>query len=108
MTPETSNHSAYRANKQPAGAIVVHCADPRFQDAFREFVHARLGIANYIPLVVGGGIHPFGVEQKMPVNFEAVRFQIEFFIRKTGVKDLIIINHEDCLWYKSMKQHYPD
>jgi len=104
---ESSSPKVYRADKQKAQALVVHCADPRFQTAFREFVNRELGITNYVPLVVGGGIHSFGVEKLMPKNFKIVWEQIKFFVKEAGVKQVIIINHEDCLWYKTMKGYYP-
>lgn len=104
---ESSPPRVYRANRQQAQALVVHCADPRFQTAFREFVTDELAIRNYVPLVVGGGIHSFGVEKMMPKNFKIVWEQIKFFIKQTGVKQVIIINHEDCLWYKSKKGFHP-
>ncbi len=104
---EVNNPQVYPINKQQAEALVVHCADPRFQTAFREFVNKELGITSYVPLVVGGGIHSFGVEQLMPKNFKIVWEQIKFFIKEAKVKKVIIINHEDCLWYKTMKGYYP-
>jgi hypothetical protein len=107
VSPETHNPQVYPVNKQQAEAIVVHCADPRFQSAFREFVNKELDITSYIPLVVGGGIHSFGVEKLMPKNFKIVWEQIKFFVKEAKVRKVIIINHEDCLWYKTMKGYYP-
>jgi len=107
VTSQTNNPQVYPINKQQAEALVVHCADPRFQTAFREFLNKELGMTSYIPLVVGGGIHSFGVEKLMPKNFKIVWEQIKFFIKEAKVRKVIIINHEDCLWYKTMKGYYP-
>jgi hypothetical protein len=52
----------YWIETRPSDALVIHCGDPRFQAAFRRFITEELGISNYMPLIVGGGIHAFGVQ----------------------------------------------
>jgi hypothetical protein len=97
----------YRVNRQAPEALVIHCADPRFQDAFREFVTEELGLKNYAPLVIGGSIHAFGMQSLLPKNFKILWEQIKFFIKEAKLRQIIIINHEDCKWYEKMKGFHP-
>lgn len=97
----------YRVSRAPAEAIVIHCGDPRFQEAFRQFVTRELGIRNYVPIIIGGGIHALGMQSLMPKNFKILWEQIKFFVKEAGVRQVIIINHEDCAWYKKMKGFHP-
>jgi len=92
---------------RPAQALVIHCGDHRFQSAFRRFVTEELGISSYIPIIIGGGVHAFGVQSFLPKNFKILWGQIRFFIRESGVKQVIIINHEDCRWYEKLKGYHP-
>jgi hypothetical protein len=104
VEPEVLQHGrrVYKIDTTPPSALVIHCSDARFQTAFRRFVTEDLGIRNYVPLVIGGSIHAFGSSQLLPKNFKVLWQQVKFFLRAAGLKQIIIINHDDCLWYKSM------
>jgi hypothetical protein len=91
---------------RPSQALVIHCGDPRFQSAFHRFINEDLGITSYTPIIIGGGVHAFGVQSFLPKNFKILWEQIKFAIRDGGVKQVIIINHEDCLWYEKMKGYH--
>ena len=105
----TSGESPYyEMDSDSFDTMVVHCADPRFQTAFKKFVTEELKIKNYAPIVLGGGIHPFGSQKALPVNFESLWDQISFFIKAAKLKQLIFINHEDCKWYNRLIDLYPD
>jgi hypothetical protein len=97
----------YRLDTGPPEALVIHCADPRFQNAFREFITNELGIRHYAPIVIGGGVHSFGAQSFLPKNFKILWEQIKFFVKDTDVRQIIIINHEDCKWYDKMKGFHP-
>jgi hypothetical protein len=93
----------YKVDARPSQALVVHCGDPRFQSAFRLFITRELGFQNYTPLIIGGGVHAFGAQSFLPKNFKTLWGQIKFFVKVGQVKQVVIINHEDCLWYKKMQ-----
>jgi hypothetical protein len=93
----------YRLDNTPSQALVIHCGDPRFQQAFRRFITEELGIANYTPVVIGGGLHAFGAQSLRPKNLKVLWQQIKFFVRQGGLTQVIFINHEDCQWYAKMK-----
>jgi hypothetical protein len=91
--------SQYSVAKEAPEAIVVHCGDPRFQKAFRRFVEDELGMRNYVPIIVLGGIHAFGFKDLRPKQYKVLYEQIKFLVKEQGIKRVVIINHEDCTWY---------
>jgi hypothetical protein len=93
----------YKIDTRPSQALVVHCGDPRFQAAFRMFITKELGIPNYTPLIIGGGVHAFGAQSLLPKNFKILWQQIKFFVKEGRVNQVIFINHEDCKWYEKMQ-----
>jgi len=97
----------YRLDDTPSEALVIHCGDPRFQKAFKRFLSEELGISNYTPIIIGGGLHSFGVQAFLPKNFKILWEQIKFFIQEGKLGQIIFINHEDCQWYHKMKGYHP-
>jgi hypothetical protein len=102
-----SSAKTYALETAPPEALVIHCGDPRFQKAFREFVTAELGIKSYTPVIIGGGIHALGLQSFLPKNYKILWEQIKFFIKEQKLRQVIIINHEDCAWYKKMRSYHP-
>ncbi len=89
-------------------AIVIHCSDPRFQAAFERFIHDELHLAHgqYIPIIVGGGGGVLAHPERLPKEFKFIRERIEHYrhgVFPTAVR-LVIINHEGCRYYGSLKQ----
>jgi len=87
-------------------AIVVHCSDPRFQVAFGQFIEQELGLreGRYIPLVVGGGAGPLARPELLPKEFKFLKERFELHREHyASLRRLILINHEDCGYYKSLK-----
>lgn len=82
-------------------ALVVQCSDARFQTAFRQFATEDLGLKNYFPLVVGGGVHALGAKNVLPEQYVTLHGQIKFFVEEIPLKRVVLINHEDCKWYQS-------
>jgi hypothetical protein len=56
--PTGTSPRLYNASAGPPEAIVVHCADPRFQEAFEEFLKTELKLekGKYIPIVISGAV----------------------------------------------------
>ncbi len=94
-----SQAGRYRLGRpEDADAVVIHCSDPRFQAAIRDFVANELGIENPIPIIVPGGIHDF----VSPIRLKAARQlweQLEFMLKRSAVRKVILLNHDDCQWY---------
>ena len=89
-------------------ALVIHCGDARFQTSFRRFIIEGLGIKQYTPIIIGGGVHAFGMQVFLPKNFKILWEQIKFYIKGERLPQVIIINHEDCAWYDKMKGYHLD
>jgi hypothetical protein len=80
-------------------AVVIHCGDPRFQRAFRNFIEEELGIRSYVPIIILGGVHAFGFKELRPKQYKVLFEQIKYLIKEKDIKRVVIINHEDCEWY---------
>lgn len=110
LEPVTMRHDGrigYPLVTGPPQALVIHCVDSRFQSAFRQFLAEELGITRYFPIVIGGGIHAFGLQNLLPKNFKIIWQQIKFVLEVAKPKQVVIINHEDCLWYRHMQGYHP-
>lgn len=90
-------------SEQPSEAIVVHCYDHRFQEAFRQFLSDELRLKNWTPIVLGGSIHSFGIQHLQPKNAKVLWQHIKFLVKEGGLKRIIIINHDDCQWYEKFE-----
>jgi hypothetical protein len=88
-------------------AIVVYCSAPRFQTAFEQFIAKDLGLAKgqFIPLVIAGGAGVLAHPERLPKEFKFMRDRFELFRRNyDSVKRIVLINHEDCAYYKSLTE----
>ena len=81
--------------------LVVHCSDPRFQAHFKEFLTQHLKLEDYIPLTIPGGVSALTLVDEMPKFFHVMNKWLSFF--KDSVKQVVLISHEDCMWYKELK-----
>lgn len=97
-----NEHSTYPLDCTPPEALVIHCMDPRFQAAFRRFITEDLGLKNHIPLVLGGSIHAIGSPKSRQQSVDVLWEQIKFTVRQFDLRQVIIINHEECRWYEAM------
>ena len=91
-------------NLEPPKALIIHCGDPKFQKAFREFKRDTLGLeeGQYIPLIVPGSIASLCVGTFLPKNLKIMREQIELLLKHYPSERIILINHEGCRSYGAM------
>jgi hypothetical protein len=84
-------------------AIVVHCSDPRFQEAFAQFIAEELHLVHgqYIPIVLGGGAGVLARPDQLPKDYKFLKDRLQLHHVPT-VNRLILINHEDCRYYDSI------
>ena len=87
----------YPIQNRPSDALIIHCVDDRFQDAFERFIAEELKIFVYNPIVIAGGALALASDHF--ARFGYIWDQIEFFIGDRGINRVILINHEDCAWY---------
>jgi hypothetical protein len=91
-------------------AIVVYCCDPRFQTAFDQFIENELGLAKgqFIPLVVAGGAGVLAHPERLPKEFKFMRDRFELLRKNyTSIHRVVLINHEDCAYYKMLTERIP-
>ena len=90
-----------KLNLDPPKALVIHCGDPKFQKAFREFKSKQLGLeeGQYIPLIVPGSVASLCVGTFLPKNLKIMREQIELLLKHYPSERVILINHEGCRSY---------
>jgi hypothetical protein len=87
-------------------ALVVHCGDHRFQAAFQEFLNRSLGLAgNYDLIVIPGGPQSLTLVEFLPKFSWASWRWLRFFVENHEIGRLILIQHQDCAWYKSLPLH---
>jgi hypothetical protein len=87
-------------------ALVVHCGDHRFQAAFQEFLNRHLGLAgNYDLLVIPGGPQSLTLVEYLPKFSWATWRWFRFFVENHEISRLILIQHQDCAWYKTLPLH---
>ena len=86
-------------------AVVVHCSDHRFQEGFREFITDGVGLSSYALLAIPGGGH-FGSMEQLQPKFARVGLQsLKFLIKRSGARRIILVAHDDCLFFKEQLQH---
>src|SRR3990172_8985735 len=102
----TSYQSSSKLDRTPADVLVVHCSDPRLQPAFHEFLSQGLSLnKKYALLAIPGGPQFLTLVEYLPKFSWVGRKWLRFLVDTIGVKRLILIAHEDCLWYKSLPFH---
>jgi hypothetical protein len=84
---------------------VIHCADPRFQKAFRRFTEDELGIHMPMVIAVPGVTSHFGMQAILPKNWYALKSSIETMTSRHQVARLVLINHDDCKGYAKIANH---
>lgn len=111
MAEQAATVNVYEAMPEAAPqAIVVYCSTPRFQTAFDQFIERELGLAKgeYIPLTVAGGAGVLAHPERLPKEFKFMRDRFELLRKNyTSVKRVVLINHEDCAYYKTLAAKIP-
>ena len=98
------------APREQSDALVIHCSDPRFQKHFHEFLRGHLELDTYGLVAVPGGAQFLAAIDYLP-KFSWVGWRwLKFLIDRTRARRVILIVHDDCLWYKDARfwQHGGD
>ncbi|HLG16469.1 MAG TPA: hypothetical protein VJH03_18480 [Blastocatellia bacterium] len=106
MNTKPSYRAAAGRQDSGAEAVVVHCSDHRFQQAFREFLSEALGLASYALLAIPGGAHFNSMEELQPKFAKAGLQSLKFLVNRTGAQRIILIGHDDCLFFKEQLQFF--
>jgi hypothetical protein len=86
--------------------LAIHCGDYRFQTAFQEFLNHALELAgNYDLMVIPGGPLSLTLFEYLPKFQWAISKWLRFFVEQHKLCRLILIQHQDCAFYRSMPLH---
>jgi hypothetical protein len=89
-----------------AEVLAIHCSDHRFQAGFYEFLNLKLDLdENYDLLVLPGGPQCLTLVEYLPKFSWAGWKWFRFLVEAHDLKRLILIQHEDCLWYRELPFH---
>jgi hypothetical protein len=95
-----------RVRRAETDALAIHCGDYRFQAAFQEFLNRSLSLdGNYDLLVIPGGPLSLTLFEYLPKFQWAAWRWLRFFVEQHRVRRLILIQHQDCAFYKTMPLH---
>ncbi len=85
-----------------AGVLVIHCSDPRYQEAFHDFLRQGLRLDRYALVAVPGGPQFLTALEYLP-KFAWAGWRWLKFLRKAGnTGRIILIAHDDCRWYAEL------
>lgn len=89
---------------QRAGRVlVVQCSDNRFQAQFHDFLKDGLELAeDYFLLSVPGAVHFLTLVEYLPKFSWVGRRWLGFLRKQFELERVILIGHEECLWYEQM------
>ena len=95
-----------KVNKSPAEVLVILCSDHRFQAGFYEFLNLHLNLdENYDLMAIPGGPQSLTLVEYLPKFAWASWKWFRFLVEQHGLKKLVLIAHQDCVWYKSLPVH---
>ncbi len=105
MEPATqkAEQKAYPLQEGSPDALVLHCSDPRFQEAFRQFIK-DLGVQRPAPIAIPGSCASFGTNAFTPKNWYTLKNQIELLAEHNSFPRVILINHDDCKGYEAVSK----
>src|SRR5512135_2611138 len=91
-----------RAEASASPVLVVACSNNAYLPATREFLERHLGLADggYHLLAVPGGPQLLVVSEHLPKFAWAGHRWLRFATEKMGVKRVVLLAHEGCLWYE--------
>ena len=89
-----------------AEVLAIHCSDHRFQAGFYEFLNLKLNLdENYDLLVLPGGPQCLTLVEYLPKFSWAGWKWFRYLVDSHDLKRLILIQHQDCRWYKALPLH---
>lgn len=94
-------HTPFDANR--VGAAAVYCSDGRFGEQMDEFLHEGLDLPRYDRVAIPGGAACLAGRTTSPFwQKTALEEQLSFLIREHGLRQVILIAHDGCAFYKDL------
>jgi hypothetical protein len=86
--------------QERVGAAAIYCSDGRYGEAMDEFLHECLGLPHYDRLAIPGGPACLAGHMLAMRERSALDRQIKFLVEAHGIGRVVLIAHQDCLFYK--------
>jgi len=96
----------YPLSEGTPDALCIHCADPRFQTAFRRFIREELGVQMPMVIALPGVTSHFGMSALLPKGWYSMKSYIKTMTERHDVARVILINHDDCKGYAKIAGHF--
>ena len=94
-------HTPFDANR--VGAAAVYCSDGRFGEQMDEFLHEGLDLPRYDRVAIPGGAACLAGRTTSPFwQKTALEEQLSFLIREHKLRQVILIAHDGCAFYKDL------
>jgi hypothetical protein len=94
----------YPLHEEPADALVICCADPRFLDAIDKFLEDE-GIVNPAMVIVPGSVKSIGLQGFIPGDWKTLRHQLELMAtRNAHVPRVVLFTHDECRSYAASEK----
>lgn len=87
-----------------SSVLAIHCSDSRYQDTSDELIKTHLHHGSFYRIAVPGGAQFLSVYGFYPKLEWSGKHMTKFLIDRAGVKEIILISHADCAWYKWLKE----
>jgi hypothetical protein len=95
-----------KIKREETNVLAIHCGDYRFQEAFHEFLNSSLKLdGNYDLMVIPGGPLSLTLFEYLPKFQWASWKWLRFFAEQHKIQRLILIQHQDCAFYRTMPLH---
>jgi hypothetical protein len=91
--------SSVRFEDEPIRTAAVYCSDGRFGQPCDDFLQSALQLARYDRLAVPGGAACLAGQFPADREEEALVEQLRFMIRVRALERVVLIAHQDCLFY---------
>jgi len=95
-------NSPSKLTRTPTDVLAIHCGDYRFQSAFHDFLTRRLNLVTYDLMVIPGGPLSLRLGEHFPDYSASAAKWTHFFVELHKLRRVILIQHQDCGFYKSM------
>jgi len=93
--------TSFDANR--VGAAAVYCSDGRFGEQMDEFLHEGLLLPRYDRVAIPGGAACLAGCTTSPFwQKTALEEQLSFLIREHNLRQVILIAHDGCAFYKDL------
>lgn len=86
--------------------LAIHCSDYRFHAGYQEFLNNKLNLdGNYDLLAIPGGPQCLTLVEYLPkFSWSGLKW-FRFLVDAHSVKRLILFQHQDCAWYRTIPLH---